>query len=261
MKPRSFSPRSTAAQTMCTSGWWSWARLIPGGRGDDADERDDCAPASLTASIAAPLEWPVASIGSSTIASRSSEVDRQLHEVLDRLQRLLVAVQPDEADARARHEREHAVEHAHARAQHRADGDLLARDPLRRHLLERRLDLVRLRRHVLRRLVREQQRQLVHELAEVDGRRLLVPQVAELVLDERVRDDGEAAASRSCRNHYAPPLDLFNRPEEAPSNQTRSGSRDVRRVAAEAGIQRPGGAERVARATRPSSPSRRAPRR
>ena len=31
----------------------------------------DCAPASFTAAIAAQLEWPVASIGSRTIASRS----------------------------------------------------------------------------------------------------------------------------------------------------------------------------------------------
>jgi hypothetical protein len=192
MKPRSFSSRSTAAQTMWTSGWRSWSSAIPGGAATMQTNVTDCAPASLTASIAATLECPVEHrVEDDRVPVL--EIDRQLHEVLDRLQRLLVAVQPDEADARARHEREDAVEHAHAGAQHRADGHLLALDPLCGHLLERRLDLVRLRRHVLRRLVREQQRQLVHELAEVDGRRLLVPEVAELVLDERMRDDGEAA--------------------------------------------------------------------
>ena len=79
-----------------------------------------------------------------------------------------------------------------SRPQHRADRDLLAGDALRRHPLERRLDLRRLGRHVLRRLVREQERDLVRELAEVDGRRVLVAEVAQLVLDERVLDDGEA---------------------------------------------------------------------
>jgi hypothetical protein len=65
-----------------------------------------------------------------------------------------------------------------------------------RHRLERRLDLDRLGREVLRRLVGEEQRDLVGELAEVDGRRVLVAQVRELVLDERVRDDRERG--RSC---------------------------------------------------------------
>ena len=70
-------------------------------------------------------------------------------------------------------------------------------------------------RHVLRRLVGEEQRDLLGELAEVDGRRVLVAEVAELVLDERVLDHREA----------------------------RRRSRDVRRVAAEAGIQRAPGEE------------------
>jgi hypothetical protein len=114
---------------------------------------------------------------------------RQLRVVLHRLERVLVAIHADESDARARHEREDAVEHADARTQHGAHGDLLAGDALRRHRLERRLDLVVLGGKLLRRLVREQERDLVRELAEVDGRRLLVPQVAELVLDERMLDD------------------------------------------------------------------------
>jgi hypothetical protein len=127
---------------------------------------------------------------------------RELHEVLDGLQRLLVAVEADEADPRARDEREHSVEHPEAGAQDRADGDLLPCDPLHLGALERRLDLVGLGREVLRRLVGEQQRQLVGELAEVDGRRVLVAQVRELVLDERVRHDRDAASRLDAHATY-----------------------------------------------------------
>src|SRR5438132_1315927 len=54
--------------------------------------------------------------------------------------------------------------------------------------LERRLDLDILRGEILRRLVGQEQCDLVDELAEVDGRRVLVAKVRELVLDERVLD-------------------------------------------------------------------------
>jgi hypothetical protein len=119
------------------------------------------------------------------------EIVGELHVVLDRLERLLVAVHAHEADARTGDQRERPLEHAHARPQHRADGDLLAGDARRVHPLERRLDLDVLDREVLRRLVRQQERDLLDELAEVDRRRVLVPQVRELVLDERVRDVGQ----------------------------------------------------------------------
>ena len=69
------------------------------------------------------------------------DVVRQLDVVLDGLERLLVAVEADEADARTGDQREHAVEHPHPGAQDRADRDLLAADPARAHPLERRLDL------------------------------------------------------------------------------------------------------------------------
>ena len=62
-----------------------------------------------------------------------------------------------------------------------------------RHALERRLDLDLLVGEVLRRLVGEQQRQLVDELAEHLRRRRDVAQQPELVLDERVRDLGDRA--------------------------------------------------------------------
>ena len=73
-------------------------------------------------------------------------------------------------------------------AQHRAHGDLLAGDPLHDGLLERRLDLDVLGREVLRRLVGQEQRDLVRDLAEVDGRRVFLAQVGELVLHQRVLD-------------------------------------------------------------------------
>ena len=54
-------------------------------------------------------------------------------------------------------------------------------------VLERGLDLDLLVGEVLRRLVRQEQRQLVDELAEHLRRRRDVPQQPELVLDERMR--------------------------------------------------------------------------
>src|SRR5205823_2742286 len=115
-------------------------------------------------------------------------VVRQLHEVLDRLERLLVAIEADEADARARDQGENGVEHPDAGAQDRTDGDLLAGDPSRGRALHGRLDLDLLVREILRRLVGQKERELVDELPELLGRRRDVAQEAELVLDERVVD-------------------------------------------------------------------------
>ncbi len=133
---------------------------------------------------------------------------RQLDVVLDRLERLLVAKEADEADPCARHEREHGVEHPHPGAEDRAHRDLLARDPSRGRVLERGLDLDLLVREVLRRLVREEQRQLVHELPEHLRRRGDVAQEAELVLDERVSDlrdsPGAGSGEMGRRLHRVP---------------------------------------------------------
>jgi hypothetical protein len=119
------------------------------------------------------------------------DVGRQLHVVLDRLERLLVPVEADEADAGARDQAEDAVEHSEPRAQDRADRHLLAGDPLNGRPLERRLDLDLLRGESLRRLVREEERDLVHELAEEMRRRRVVAQHSQLVLDQWVVDDHE----------------------------------------------------------------------
>src|SRR5919106_123816 len=156
---------------MRTSGWSRWTRSMPSGAAINAIRRTEVAPAPFTVSI--------------------GKIVRELHVVLDRLERLLVAEEADEPDAGARDERQHGVEHADPGAQDRADGDLLPGDPAGGHVLERRLDLDLLVRQVLRRLVDEEQRQLVHELPEHLRRRRDVAQEPELVLDERMRDLGD----------------------------------------------------------------------
>ena len=186
MKPFSFKPAVDRGADDVHVGVFRVHALDPFGRRDDADE-DDVARARLL-HLADRRDARVAGREHRVEDDRVAllEVGRQLHEVLDRLERLLVAVEADEADARARDQRQHAVEHADAGAQHRAHGDLLAGDARHARPLERRLDLDLLARQVLRRLVGQQERDLLDELAEVDGRRRLVAQVRELVLYERV---------------------------------------------------------------------------
>ena len=108
------------------------------------------------------------------------DVGRQLHVVLDRLQRLLVSVEADEPDPGGGNEGKDAVEHPDTGPEDRHDGHFLSRDPRHRHVLERRVDLHFLDREILRDLVCEQDRELVHELAEELRWRLLVSQEAEL---------------------------------------------------------------------------------
>jgi hypothetical protein len=125
------------------------------------------------------------------------DVAGKLHVVLDRLERLLVAEEADEPDARAGDERKHRVKHPDPRAQDRAHRDLLARDAARRGHLERRLDLDLLVREVLGGLVGEEQRELVHELAEHLRGRRHVPQQPELVLNQRMSHFGHRSGARS----------------------------------------------------------------
>ena len=106
MYPLSFSSRSIAAQTMWTSGMLLVHALDPDRRGDEADERHRARACRLhgrdrrgarVAGREHRVEDDRVPLG---------EVVGQLHVVLDRLQRLLVAVEADEADARARDQRE-----------------------------------------------------------------------------------------------------------------------------------------------------------
>src|SRR3954469_13927989 len=188
MKPRSFRPRSTAAQTTRTSGCSATRCSIPSGAATRQTSVTVCAPAPLTAAIAAALELPVASIGSRTIASRSTRSDGSFTKY---------STGSSVSSSRYRPMKHTpAAEHADTGAQHRADGDLLPRDARHGRALERRLDLDLLDREVLRRFVGEEQRDFLDELPEMDGRRLAVAEVRELVLDERMGDVCHSADGR-----------------------------------------------------------------
>ena len=114
-----------------------------------------------------------------------------LEVVVHRLERVVVAIQPDVADPRRRDQLRDPLHHAQPRPQDRHEGQLLARDLAPGHALQWRVDLHRLRRQVLGRLVGHQGGDLAHELLEVARTGLAVPQDRELVLDERMIEDGE----------------------------------------------------------------------
>ena len=140
--------------------------LDPLGRGDQRDQADRRRPDPLHGLDRRSRRVSGSEHGVEQDDVAVCDVAGQLDEVLDRLERLLVAEEPDEADTRARDERKHGVEHPDSRTQDRADGDLLAGDAAPGSPLERRLDLDLLVREILRGLVREEQRELVHELSE-----------------------------------------------------------------------------------------------
>ncbi|MNS50263.1 hypothetical protein D3C72_829060 [compost metagenome] len=119
----------------------------------------------------------------------------QPHQVFHRAV-LLVAVHADMADARRRDQLDQAIAHAHAGAQHRHDGQLLAGDHRRIQLHQRRVDAARGQRQVARDLVAHQQRDLAQQLAEGARGRFLVAHVRELVLDQRVIEDEEIGETR-----------------------------------------------------------------
>ena len=180
---------------MFTSGCASWIRATPSGAAISETSETLVAPALLehvdrvrgrVAGREHRVEQEHVALG---------DVGGELDVVLDRLERLLVSVEADEADPRDGDEREDAVEHAHPRSEDRADRHLLARDPVGLRPLERGLDLDLLDSHLLRRLVGEQERQLVDEPAEHLGVGVDVAEQAELVPDERVGDlvDGHYA--------------------------------------------------------------------
>lgn len=117
------------------------------------------------------------------------DVARQLAVVLDRLQRLRVAVHADVADAGRRDHVDDAVEHAEAGAQDRHDADFLAGEHLLLALANRRLDLDFLEREVARDLISHEHRDFLEQLAEVLRARLLHAHDRELMLDQRMVDD------------------------------------------------------------------------
>ena len=96
-------------------------------------------------------------------------------------------------DAGRRHEGQHAVEEADAGAQDRREDQLLAGDLRRRPSSVSGVSIsIRLERQVAGDLVAEQHADLVEELAEALRRALLVPHQGQLVLHQRMIDDGDA---------------------------------------------------------------------
>src|SRR5690606_37647816 len=120
------------------------------------------------------------------------EVARRLEEIFHRLERDRVAVEPDVGDTRGGHEIEHAVEQPVAGAQYRGEDQLLSLQRRRLHRRQRCLDLDRRQLKVARHLVAQKQRYLAQQPPESRRRRLLLAHDGELVLLERVCDDGDA---------------------------------------------------------------------
>ncbi|GHA68443.1 hypothetical protein GCM10007067_00350 [Lysobacter bugurensis] len=112
----------------------------------------------------------------------------ELLVVRDGRERRFVALQPDDADLRGRHELEHTRQHAEPRAQDRHERDLSPLDAPHLHRPRPAFDLDGLGFKIRRRLVGEQRGHFGCELAErlraVAGH----AHEAELVLDERVAD-------------------------------------------------------------------------
>ena len=97
------------------------------------------------------------------------------------------------ADARRRHEVEHAFENAAPRPQHRDEAELLAGERGRAHGGDGSLDVDHLCRQVAHDLVAEEQADLAQEPPKLPGRRLRAPHQRQLVLDQRMIDHGHVA--------------------------------------------------------------------
>jgi hypothetical protein len=118
-------------------------------------------------------------------------IARDLEVVVHGLERVVIAVQSDVADARRGDEAQHPLHHPQPRAQDRHERQLLPADAPPRRRLERRLHRHGLERQLARRLVRHQHRELVDELLEDLRRRPTVAQQRQLVLHERMPREKE----------------------------------------------------------------------
>ena len=103
----------------------------------------------------------------------------------------MIAIEPDVADARAGHQAVDPLDHAEPRAQNRDERQLLPADAATHGPLERRVDDRLLEREVARRLVRHEHRDLVDQLLEDLRRSFAIAQNAQLVLDERMRNEAQ----------------------------------------------------------------------
>src|SRR5256885_6421654 len=114
-----------------------------------------------------------------------------LEIVIDRLEGVVLAVDADVADARRGDELRDALDHAESGAQDRHESQVFSRHPHPPHPLEPGFHLRGLERAVLRDLVGHEHGSLVHELLEVFGRGVFIPQDRKLVLDQGVIEHGE----------------------------------------------------------------------
>ena len=110
---------------------------------------------------------------------------RQLVVVLDRQQRLLVAVDPEVPHLRVAAKLRHRLDHPEPAAQHRHDAHAL-RDPQPALGAAERLHVARLERQVLCRLVAQERRHLLDQRVEVLWARRRLAHLRDLVHDQRV---------------------------------------------------------------------------
>jgi hypothetical protein len=134
------------------------------------------------------------------------DVLRDLEVVLDRLQRPGIAVQPDMADARQRHEIDDALGEPQAGTQDRHDHQLLALEQGRLHRLDGRGDVALDQRQGARGVVAQQQADLAQQAAEVGARRLPVAHLGKLVLHQRMADDVDRMRQRHTKSPLLPTL-------------------------------------------------------
>src|SRR5918993_256163 len=137
------------------------------------------------------------------------QVAWEVDVVLDRLGRLLVALEAHKADRRRRQQGESPVEHTETGAQDRDEADG-AGDLLDLRLGQGRTDLDLARGHVLRSLGDHDKREFLHGLPEVDGRGPFVAQDGALVAAQGTVYDVEVLHVRGGLTHTAgkPPSGL-----------------------------------------------------
>ena len=131
--------------------------------------------ACLIRSTAAIVEFPVASIGSSTMTGRSLRSSRHLEVILHRLQRLRIAVKAHVTDPGRGDQIEHALQKPVSRAKDRDQDELLARQEGRPHLGQRRFDRARFRGEITRDLVAQQEGDFPQQEPEPGRVGLLLP--------------------------------------------------------------------------------------
>ena len=98
------------------------------------------------------------------------------------------------AHARTRYDAQHAVQKTITSSQNRRQHNFFAINHLRLHGFQRRFNFDGVRGHISRHLVGQQGTQLLHQLPETLGRRILTAHQGEFVLNQRVGDDVYCAA-------------------------------------------------------------------